>query len=84
MKGLHSAGSVFRNPPGDYAGRLIEQAGLKGFTIGGATICERHANVIITGRDAKASDVLAVLETARAAVQRQSNIRLETEIDVWS
>jgi UDP-N-acetylmuramate--L-alanine ligase/UDP-N-acetylenolpyruvoylglucosamine reductase len=84
MKGLHSAGSVFRNPPGDYAGRLIEQAGLKGFTVGGATICERHANVIITGRDAKASDVLAVLETARAAVQRQSNIRLETEIDVWS
>lgn len=84
MQGLHSAGSVFKNPPGDYAGRLIEQAGLKGLTVGGASIYDRHANVIITNRDAKASDVLAVLETARAAVQRQSNIRLETEIDVWS
>ncbi len=84
MKGLHSAGSVFKNPPGDFAGRLIEQAGLKGFAVGGASICNQHANVIITDQTAKASDVLAVLETARAAVQRQANIRLETEIEIWS
>ncbi len=84
MKGIHSAGSVFKNPPGDHAGRLIEQAGLKGFTIGGAAIADRHANVIIAGQDAKASDVLAVLEIARATVQRQFNIHLETEIEIWS
>jgi UDP-N-acetylmuramate--L-alanine ligase/UDP-N-acetylenolpyruvoylglucosamine reductase len=84
MKGIHSAGSVFKNPPGDYAGRLIEQAGLKGFTIGGASISDRHANVIVTGQDAKASDVLAVLEITRATVQRQFNIHLEPEIDLWS
>lgn len=83
MKGLHSAGSVFKNPPGDHAGRLIEQSGLKGFAIGGASISNRHANVIVTEKNATASDVLAVLEITRATVQRQFNIQLETEINLW-
>lgn len=84
MKGLRCAGSVFRNPPGDYAGRLIEAAGLKGLSIGGAAISERHANVIAAGPEATASDILALLETARGSVERQTGIRLETEIDIWS
>jgi len=84
MKGLRCAGSVFRNPPGDYAGRLIEQAGLKGLSIGGASISEQHANVIVAGPGANASDILALLETARDTVERRSGIRLETEIALWS
>jgi UDP-N-acetylmuramate dehydrogenase len=82
MKGLRSAGSIFKNPPGDFAGHLIEQAGLKGFTVGGASISRNHANVIVTDPGARASDVLAVLEIARAEVNRQSGIRLETEIQI--
>jgi len=82
MKGLRTAGSIFKNPPGGYAGQLIEQAGLKGFTVGGASISLYHANVIVTDPGARASDVLAVLETARAEVKRQSGIWLETEIQI--
>lgn len=84
MKGLRCAGSVFRNPPGDYAGRLIEAAGLKGFSIGGATISQQHANVIVTGPGATSSDVLALLESARDTVERLHGIRLETEVNIWS
>jgi UDP-N-acetylmuramate dehydrogenase len=80
MKGLHSAGSIFRNPPGNIAGRLIEQAGLKGRHIGGARICEQHANVFVTDAGATASDVLALMETARATVRRQFNLSLVPEI----
>lgn len=82
MRGLRSAGSIFKNPPGGYAGQLIEQAGLKGFTVGGASISLHHANVIVTDPGARASDVLAVLETVRAEVKRQSGIWLETEIQI--
>jgi UDP-N-acetylmuramate--alanine ligase len=80
MRGLRSAGSIFKNPPGKHAGHLIEQAGLKGFSIGGASILERHANIIVTGPGATASDVRAILEKARDEVLRLSGIRLETEI----
>jgi UDP-N-acetylmuramate dehydrogenase len=82
MKGLRSAGSIFKNPPGGFAGQLIEQAGLKGFTVGGASISLNHANVIVTTPLARASDVMAVLEITRAEVIRQSGIRLETEIQI--
>ena len=82
MKGLRSAGSVFRNPAGHFAGQLIEQAGMKGFSVGGASISERHGNVIVTSPGATASDVRAVLEKARDAVQRQSGITLDTEIQL--
>ena len=82
MKGLRSAGSAFKNPPGAYAGRLIEQAGLKGFAVGGAMVSPQHANIIVTQPGARASDVLAVLETVRAEVHRRSGIRLEPEIKI--
>ncbi len=80
MKGLRSAGSIFKNPPGQFAGKLIEEAGLKGFSVGGASISSHHGNVIVTQPDATASDVLAVLEITRDRVHRQSGLRLETEI----
>ncbi len=82
MKGLRCAGSIFKNPPGNSAGRLIEQAGLKGRHIGGARIYEEHANVIVTNATATASDVLALLETARAAVRDKFSVTLEPEIRI--
>ncbi|MEI6788084.1 MAG: UDP-N-acetylmuramate--L-alanine ligase [bacterium] len=82
MKGLRSAGSIFKNPAGGFAGQLIEQAGLKGFTVGGASISVNHANVIVTTPLARASDVMAVLEIARAEVKSRSGICLETEIQI--
>ena len=75
-----SAGSVFKNPPNDFAGRLIEQAGLKGAALGGARVSPAHANVIVTSPGARASDVKALMEMARAEVLRRFGIRLETEI----
>ena len=80
MKGLRSAGSIFKNPPGDHAGRLIEQAGMKGFTVGGARILDRHANVIVTEPGARASDVLALMEQVRDEVDRRFGVLLEPEI----
>ncbi len=82
MKGLRSAGSVFKNPAGQFAGKLIEQAGLKGFTVGGASISSHHANVIVTQPGATASDVLAVLEITREKIQHIHGLRLETEIRI--
>ena len=77
-----SAGSVFRNPPGDYAGRLIEQAGLKGEKIGGAMISPKHANYIVNTGDAKAEDVLRLMEIAKEKVREATGIELEPEIKV--
>ncbi len=79
-RGIHSAGSVFKNPPGDFAGRLIEQAGMKGFAIGHASVFQHHANIIVTEPGAKASDVLAVMELVREEVRRQFNVTLESEL----
>lgn len=78
--GLPSAGSVFRNPPGDSAGRLVEAAGLKGFRIGGATVSEKHANFIVNDQRGTAADVRAVGEHARAEVERMFGVSLEFEI----
>jgi UDP-N-acetylmuramate dehydrogenase len=77
-----SAGSVFKNPLNDYAGRLIEAAGLKGVRIGGAMISEKHANFIVNTGGAKAADILALMELAREKVVRQFGIELEAEITV--
>jgi len=78
--GYPNSGSMFRNPPGDYAGRLIEAAGLKGKRIGQSQISERHANFIVNLGGAKAADVLQLTELARAAVRRQFGIELVLEV----
>lgn len=78
-----SCGSVFKNPPQQFAGALIEAAGLSGRRCGGARISELHANFIINEGDASAADVLELIAAAREAVERQSGIRLEEEVRVW-
>jgi UDP-N-acetylmuramate dehydrogenase len=76
-----SCGSVFKNPPGDFAGRLIEAAGLKGLRRGGAQISELHANFIVTS-GARAADVLELIALARSAVAERFGVRLETEVQI--
>jgi len=78
--GLPNAGSIFKNPPGDYAGRLIEACGLKGRRRGGAQISEKHANVIVNLDGATADDVLDLMNEMRAAVRRRFDVRLENEV----
>ncbi|MDH3526487.1 MAG: UDP-N-acetylmuramate dehydrogenase [Gammaproteobacteria bacterium] len=77
-----SCGSVFRNPPGDYAARLIEAAGLKGASIGGAQVSEKHANFIINTGNASAADIEALIEQVRDRVQQEHGIVLETEVRI--
>ncbi len=75
-----SAGSIFKNPPGMPAGVLIEKAGLKGKILGGAQISEKHCNFIINLGEAKARDVLALIELAKEKVKDKFNISLEEEV----
>nr|WP_220214956.1 MULTISPECIES: UDP-N-acetylmuramate dehydrogenase [Thermoactinomyces] len=76
------AGSVFRNPPGDYAGRLIQEAGLKGFRIGDAEVSTTHANFIINRGNATAKNVLQLIEHIIQTIEEKYNIRLEPEVQV--
>jgi UDP-N-acetylmuramate dehydrogenase len=78
--GLPNAGSIFKNPPGEYAGRLIEAAGLKGRRIGGAMISEQHANFIVNVGDASAADVKRLMEEIADTVWQARAIRLVPEI----
>jgi UDP-N-acetylmuramate dehydrogenase len=78
--GLASAGSVFRNPDGDSAGRLIDACGLKGHRVGGAAISDKHANFIVNDRGATAADVRHLAEVARAAVATRFGIELVYEV----
>lgn len=78
-----TAGCIFKNPPGHSAGRLLDQAGLKGRRVGGAEISPRHANFIVAHREATAADILALIDLATERVWSQFGIRLETEVDVW-
>ncbi len=79
---IPSCGSVFRNPPGDFAGRLIEAAGLKGTREGGAEISTVHANFIVNRGGATAADVLALVARAREAVREATGVELETEVQL--
>ena len=79
---IPSCGSVFRNPQGDYAGRLIEAAGLKGTREGAAEISTVHANFIVNHGGATAGDVLRLIERARARVLATTGIQLETEVQL--
>ena len=78
-KGHSSAGSVFRNPPGDFAGRLIEETGLKGTQIGGALCSPVHANWFVNTGGASAADMLELIELAREKVREMHGIQLELE-----
>jgi UDP-N-acetylmuramate dehydrogenase len=80
--GKPSAGSTFRNPPGDYAARLIEASGLKGHRIGGAEVSKLHANFILTDDTARAADVEALIAHVQRVVKEQQGIQLETEVKV--
>ena len=75
-----NAGSVFKNPPGTFAGRLLEAAGLKGTRIGGAAFSDRHANFIVNLGGARADDVRRLIELARDKVQQATGVTLETEV----
>ncbi len=78
--GIPSAGSTFRNPEGDSAGRLIDAIGWKGRTRGGATVSEKHANFIVNDRHGTAADVRGLVDEVAAAVHRETGVRLEPEV----
>jgi UDP-N-acetylmuramate dehydrogenase len=80
--GEPNAGSVFRNPPGTYAAKLIEDCGLKGNAIGGAVISPKHANFIINVGKARAADIEALIELAQARVKEKFGIELEREVRI--
>lgn len=80
--GVPNAGSIFKNPPNDYAGRLIEACGLKGRRVGGVEISPVHANWLVNAGGATAKDFLALVEIARAAVVERFGITLELEVKV--
>lgn len=83
-----SAGCVFKNPPKTAAetrsaGALIDQAGLKGTSIGGAVISSKHANFIVAGEGATSADILALIALAQARVRERFGIELQTEVEIW-
>jgi len=78
--GQPSCGSVFRNPQGDHAARLIEAAGLKGLQIGGARVSDKHANFIINADNASAADIERLIEQVQQRVAQTSGVRLQTEV----
>ena len=75
-------GSTFKNPPGDYAGRLIEAAGLKGARRGGCFISEKHANFLMNDGNGTSADYKALIRLAQDEVERQFGVRLEPEIEI--
>jgi UDP-N-acetylmuramate dehydrogenase len=85
--GIPSAGSMFRNPPGDSAGRLVDALGLKGYRVGGASVSEKHANFIVNDGHGTAGDVRRVAEHVRAEVAARHGIELTFEVEFagdWS
>jgi UDP-N-acetylmuramate dehydrogenase len=77
---LQNAGSTFRNPPGDSAGRLVEAAGLKGFRVGGASVSELHANFFMASESATAQDVYDLVQAVKSAVRDRFGVELEPEV----
>lgn len=80
--GEWSCGSVFTNPPGDHAARLIESAGLKGTRIGGARVSEMHANFIVNDGSASAADIEQLIRHVQAVVAEQHGVKLQTEVRI--
>ncbi|MCB5186206.1 UDP-N-acetylmuramate dehydrogenase [Methylobacillus gramineus] len=79
---LPNAGSVFRNPPGDHAARLIEASGLKGHSIGGAQVSEKHANFIVNTGEATAADIEHLIAHVRTTVKQQQHVDLQQEVRI--
>lgn len=75
-----NAGSIFKNPPGNFAGRLLEACGLKGERIGGAAFSQQHANFIVNLGGARAAEVRALMDLARQKVRQQTGVSLEPEV----
>ncbi len=80
--GAWSCGSVFTNPPGDHAARLIEAAGLKGFRIGDASVSEKHANFIINHGNASAADIEELIRHVQRTVAQRDHVDLSTEVRI--
>lgn len=78
-----SAGSTFKRPEGDYAGRLIEAAGLKGFSVGDAQVSEKHCGFVVNKGNAAFNDVKSVIEKVKEKVKETSGIDLECEVIIW-
>ncbi|MFW5426610.1 MAG: UDP-N-acetylmuramate dehydrogenase [Methylophagaceae bacterium] len=76
------AGSVFRNPENDFSGRLIEEMGLKGLTIGGASVSEKHANFIVNDGTATAADIEALIFLLQQKIEQQYGVRLQPEVHI--
>ena len=79
-RGVPNAGSIFKNPPGNFAGKLLEGAGLKGTRLGGAAFSDQHANFIVNLGGAQAAEVRALIDMARDKVKEQSGVWLEPEV----
>jgi UDP-N-acetylmuramate dehydrogenase len=75
-----NCGSVFRNPPGDHAARLIEHAGGKGLRMGGASVSTKHANFIVAEPGTRAVDVVALIRAVQELVAERTGVRLEEEV----
>ncbi len=80
--GQPNAGSFFKNPPGDSAGRLIDAAGLKGRQVGGAKVSEKHANFLVNTGEAACGDVMELMKIVQAEVYRQFGVQLEPEVQI--
>ena len=80
---LPSAGSTFKRPAGHFAGKLIQDAGMQGHTVGGAQVSTKHAGFVVNIGGATAADVLKVIEDVRSAVLQQFNVELEPEVRIW-
>jgi len=77
-----SAGSTFKRPTGYYAGKLIEDAGLRGYRVGGAMVSEKHCGLVINYDNATATEVLQLIEDVKARVKEQSGVELEPEVRI--
>ena len=82
--GVKSAGCIFRNPEGGSAGKLLDELGLKGFSVGGARISEVHANFIVHDGGANAADVIGLIDAVRERVRQKTAIELEPEVMTWT
>jgi UDP-N-acetylmuramate dehydrogenase len=82
--GQKSAGCIFKNPPGSSAGRMIDELGLKGLSVGDARVSDRHANFFVNAGNASANDMLTLIADVRRRVEEAYDVKLENEVVVWN